>query len=99
MDAFWNLRRIRSFIALDRQLERYDAFAELHCDTDRPVDRVTVRISLFGLRAEAEGKTGLAALNVIRREHPAAAHVVYTYFTAMAMLLALALAILSLWGR
>lgn len=51
------------------------------------------------MRAEAEGKTGPIALNVIRGEHLAAAHLVYTYFTVMAMLLVLKLAILSPWGR
>lgn len=54
-----------------------------------PVSRASVEISVIGVRARSEGKTGLAALRAMRREHPVLVHGLYTYLSVMGLLLAL----------
>ncbi|MGG7569250.1 hypothetical protein [Streptomyces sirii] len=95
MSAFWNLRRIRTLTASWRDFERHDeldAVAELCGAANCSTERTVLRVSLFGFRAEAGGKTGFAALKILRREHPAVVHVLSTYFAVLAILVALFLA-------
>ncbi|MEU0953530.1 hypothetical protein ABZ353_14495 [Streptomyces niveus] len=54
-----------------------------------PVSRASVEISVIGVRARSEGKTGVAALKAMRREHPILVHGLYTYLSVMGLLLAL----------
>ncbi|MGW6308269.1 hypothetical protein [Streptomyces niveus] len=54
-----------------------------------PVSRTSVEISVIGVRARSEGKTGLAAPRAMRREHPVLVHGLYTYLSVMGLLLAL----------
>ncbi|WP_405793213.1 hypothetical protein [Streptomyces sp. NBC_01506] len=58
-------------------------------DSRRPVCWSSVDISLLGVRAQADGKTGLAALRVMRRDHPVLVHSLYTYLSVTAFLLTL----------
>ncbi|MFC9650948.1 hypothetical protein [Streptomyces sp. NPDC056937] len=55
----------------------------------RPVSRASVEISVIGVRARSESKTGLAVLKAMRREHPVLVHGLYTYLSVMGLLLAL----------
>ncbi|MFD4814887.1 hypothetical protein, partial [Streptomyces sp. NPDC058418] len=48
-----------------------------------PISRSSVEISVIGVRVWSEGKTGLAALRAMRREHPVLVHVLYTYLSVM----------------
>ncbi|MFI6682525.1 hypothetical protein [Streptomyces sp. NPDC050485] len=94
MPGFWSLRRIRAYLAMQRRFEPYnaaDAFAEEIGGADAPPEGAYLRISAFGFRAEAEGKTGFAALKVIRQQTPAVVHALYTYLAVLGLLSALAL--------
>ncbi|MEV8396728.1 hypothetical protein [Streptomyces niveus] len=62
-------------------------------ETGRPVTRSSVEVSLFGVRARSDGKSGLAALRAMRREHPVLVHCLYTYVSAMSLVLALVVAV------
>ncbi|MFC9604515.1 hypothetical protein ACFTTN_13785 [Streptomyces niveus] len=55
----------------------------------QPVSWSSVEITLLGVRARSDGKTGLAALKAMRREHPVLVHGLYTYLSVMALVLAL----------
>ncbi|MET9557190.1 hypothetical protein [Streptomyces sp. NPDC006645] len=57
--------------------------------SSRPVSVSSLEISLLGFRARSEGKTGLAALKAMRRDHPVLVHGLYTYLSVMALVLAL----------
>ncbi|MFD4765475.1 hypothetical protein [Streptomyces niveus] len=48
-----------------------------------------MEISVIGVRVRSERRTGLAALNAMRREHPVPVHGLYTYLSVMGLLLAL----------
>ncbi len=95
MPEFWNLRRIRTYLAMERRFERYDAFDAMAEDmggADIPAEGAYLSISAFGFRAEAEGKTGFAALKVMHKQYPVVVHALYTYLAVMGVLVALALA-------
>ncbi|AYV29609.1 hypothetical protein EES41_23115 [Streptomyces sp. ADI95-16] len=88
MAAFWNLKRIRALIGLRRQFGHYDeidTLADMHLDPDRPAERARLRISLLGFRAEAGGKTGFAALKVLRKENPVLVRFVCAYLAVLAL--------------
>ncbi|MFD9569762.1 hypothetical protein ACFWBI_07955 [Streptomyces sp. NPDC059982] len=88
MATFWNLKRVRALIGLRRQFGPYDeidAMVDMHMDADRPVERSRLQISLFGFRAEAEGKTGFAALKVLRKENPVLVRFLYAYLVVLAL--------------
>ncbi|MFF3692066.1 hypothetical protein [Streptomyces sp. NPDC002221] len=94
MPEFWNLRRIRTYLAMQRRFERYDAIdamVEEMGGADMPTEDYYLSISAFGFRASAEGTTGFAALKVIREQNPALVHALYTYLAVMGVLAALAL--------
>ncbi|MFF2940144.1 hypothetical protein ACFVSQ_09910 [Streptomyces niveus] len=55
----------------------------------KPVSVSSLEISLLGFRARSSGKTGLAALKAMRRDHPVLVHGLYTYLSVMALVLAL----------
>ncbi|WP_329151221.1 hypothetical protein OG275_38280 (plasmid) [Streptomyces niveus] len=57
-------------------------------EAGQPVSRSWLTISLFGFRAESDGKTGFAALRAMRREHPLLIRCLYTYLSIMSVLLA-----------
>ncbi|MEV0437820.1 hypothetical protein AB0I84_00610 [Streptomyces spectabilis] len=92
MAAFWTLRRLLAYLKMQRRFEPYD-FTDVAVEQMGGADcapNVTyVEISVFGFRAQAQGKTGFAALRVIREECPALAHGVYTYLAVLGILGAL----------
>ncbi|MCX4548711.1 MULTISPECIES: hypothetical protein [unclassified Streptomyces] len=98
MTSFRTLKRIRTFVGLERELVLYD-----ECDTwaddpgsaDTPVCHTSLRISAFGLRAETDEKTGLAALKAVREQYPAVVHLLYMNFAIYGLLIALAVDVLS----
>ncbi|QUI30714.1 hypothetical protein H9W91_07460 [Streptomyces alfalfae] len=95
MPEFWNLRRIRAYLALQRRFERYDAvdaMVEEMGGADMPPQGAYLSISAFGFRASAGGETGFAALKAIREKHPIVVRTLYTYLSVMAVLVTLALA-------
>ncbi|PCG86331.1 hypothetical protein CIB93_08810 [Streptomyces sp. WZ.A104] len=95
MTSFWTLKRLRTFIRLSRQFERSDeshGFASPLAVGGQPTARSVVRVSLLGFRAEAEGKSGFAALSAMRAEHPVIVHLLYAY---TAVLVALAVAVVA----
>ncbi|MGW7004171.1 hypothetical protein ACWGCW_15460 [Streptomyces sp. NPDC054933] len=88
MASFWTLRRFRAFLAMQRDFARpslVDELATGHGHPDRPVEQTYLSLSLFGFRAQAEGKTGFAALNAMRKEHPLAVHLLYAYLAVLAV--------------
>ncbi|WP_028810956.1 hypothetical protein [Streptomyces flavidovirens] len=96
MSEFWSLRRIRTYLAMQRLFEPYDAvdaMVEQMGGADMPAERTCLRISAFGFRAQAEGKSGFAALKVIREQNPAVVHALYTYLAVMGVLMALTLGV------
>ncbi|AYG81936.1 hypothetical protein DWB77_04103 [Streptomyces hundungensis] len=95
MPEFWNPRRIYTYLAMKRRFERYDAFDAMAEDmggADMPAEGTYLSISPFGFRAEAQGKTGFAALKAMREQCPVVVHVLYTYLAVMGVLVALTLA-------
>ncbi|MER0445747.1 hypothetical protein ABR738_14450 [Streptomyces sp. Edi4] len=94
MQHFWSFRRARAFWAMRRRFESYDvvdAYAEEIGAADWPTERTYLQVSAFGFRAEAQGKTGFAALKVMREQYPVVVHVLYTYLAVMGLLSVLAL--------
>ncbi|MEV8419427.1 hypothetical protein [Streptomyces niveus] len=53
------------------------------------VSQSSVEISVIGVPARSEGKTGLAAIETMRRKHPVLVHGFYTYLSVMELLLAI----------
>ncbi|MCY0923294.1 MULTISPECIES: hypothetical protein [Streptomyces] len=95
MPAFWNPRRVYAYLAMHRRFEPYDfvdSLAEEAGAADLPPEGAHLRISGFGFRAEAQGKTGFAALRIIRKDNPVLVHVLYTYLAVLSVLSALLLA-------
>ena len=71
-----------------RGFDRYSLVDELvteHGHPDRPVEQTYLSLSLFGFRAQAEGKTGFAALKAMRKEHPLAVRLVCAYLAVLAV--------------
>ncbi len=96
MPEFWSLRRIRAYLAMQRRFEPYDAVdavVEQMGGADMPAEGTYLQISAFGFRASAGGKTGFAALKVIREQNPAMVHALYTYLAVMGVLVALTLGV------
>ncbi|MFE5847560.1 hypothetical protein ACFQ7N_38675 [Streptomyces niveus] len=62
-------------------------------ETGQPVTRSSVEVSVLGVRVRSNGKSGLAALRAMRREHPVLVHCLYTYLSAMSLFLALVVAV------
>ncbi|MET4920990.1 hypothetical protein P3L51_01175 [Streptomyces sp. PSRA5] len=63
--------------------------ADEHLGSGGPVSVSSLEISLLGFRARSSGKTGFAALEAMRRDHPVLVHGLYTYLSVMAFVLAL----------
>ncbi len=93
MNGFWTLERVRTWLSLRRAL---DLDHTTHFGLpDRPTSFTRVAFSGFGVRVSADGKTGRAALRIIRREHSALFKVVCGYLvTAGVLLVVLALTVL-----
>jgi len=98
VSEFWTLQRMRALIGLRRRYERYDGADELaeFCGlADKPVERTHLGIFLVGLRAEAAGKTGWAALKSLCRDDPVASHVLFTCLVVMTLLTVITTAALT----
>ncbi|MEU1629344.1 hypothetical protein ABZ746_29320 [Streptomyces sp. NPDC020096] len=88
MASFWTLQRIRAYIAMQRGFDRYspvDELASAYGHPDRPVEQTYLSLSLFGFRAQAEGRTGFAALKAMRKEHPLVVRLLYAYLAVLAV--------------
>ncbi|MGW0897720.1 hypothetical protein ACWD0G_12095 [Streptomyces goshikiensis] len=88
MASFWNLNRIRTLINLRRQFGQYDeadALLDMHLESGEPAEHTHLQISLFGFKAEAEGKTGFAALRVLRKDNPVLVRILYAYLAVLAL--------------
>lgn len=93
MPDFLHLHRIRANRALRKDYEPWTLIdMVLDGDVHGPVQVSVVTIGIFGFRARSQGRTGLAALRNLHREHPVLVHCLCTSVSVVWLLAAVAAA-------